>query len=236
MHLKETFQENCNTICQSVREEVPNIVCERILSTFEVNGAVPLTQEKVQGMIETLRDQIEKALQHQLSTLSAVSNGSRAAEEVSEDNQNSAVRESRQWSWGGRLHPVPENYTFPNGTLKHMWDLWFKGIPAQSIGPLRLVSKYDLTSKVDQMRLAKCSSAMQFLLSIAKTKGLVRDRGPLAYPSGIRCEETFVAVFTELIRLIPEKESRRTRRVGDILLTTVYEDIRKLRKASQKEN
>jgi hypothetical protein len=37
------------------------------------------------------------------------------------------------WSWGGRFHPVPEDFHFDSMTATALWELWHFGNPALKI-------------------------------------------------------------------------------------------------------
>lgn len=50
------------------------------------------------------------------------------------------------YTWNGALHPVPEEWHMPTGPIKSMFAVWFQGVYAEMIPPLRKINpKRDLT-------------------------------------------------------------------------------------------
>jgi hypothetical protein len=60
------------------------------------------------------------------------------------------------WSWGGRLHMVPQGWVYPSTNIKDTWNLWHFGHLADKIRPLRCLKKFDLvgTAQITLQRRA----------------------------------------------------------------------------------
>ena len=75
------------------------------------------------------------------------------------------------FTWGERLHPVPEDYALPNGGMLQAWQHWCLGDTAKQIAPLRQLKSHDFPTINARKRLCDFRHIM---LHIEKT---VRDRG-----------------------------------------------------------
>ena len=49
-----------------------------------------------------------------------------------------------QWTWGGRIHPVPEGWCLPKGNVSMLFNLWVNGNPAKHLRPYRFLKGWDL--------------------------------------------------------------------------------------------
>ena len=115
-------------------------------------------------MIQTMRDELLTAIRD---------NGGRGQAAVVVERGGAAVDDGstvqtngyKTWNWGGRFHPVPENFIFPKCSVKAFWDLyWQEGEPAQCIAPYRLLKPYDISSKASKGLLSKARKVVAFLL------------------------------------------------------------------------
>jgi hypothetical protein len=59
------------------------------------------------------------------------------------------------FQWGGRFHPVPENFIFPTCDLQKLWDLWYFGLPSENIQGLRKLKTFDLKTASQKTLLSK---------------------------------------------------------------------------------
>jgi hypothetical protein len=58
-----------------------------------------------------------------------------------------------QWTWGGRLHPVPQGWSLPKGNVSMLFNLWVKRNAAMGIQPYRFVKSWDLVPLEERSNL-----------------------------------------------------------------------------------
>ncbi|KDO30642.1 hypothetical protein SPRG_04543 [Saprolegnia parasitica CBS 223.65] len=71
------------------------------------------------------------------------------------------------FSWGGRSHPVPADFVLPPCTVHRLWCMWYEGIPASGIGPLRKLRSFDLTKLSDRSKLSKARKVIETVVLAA---------------------------------------------------------------------
>jgi hypothetical protein len=136
--------------------------------------------------------------------------------------------EPSRFSWGSRLHPVPEGFRFPKCDVLKMWELWFFGNPAHRIAPYKTFKTYDLL-KADHTLLSKAALVMTFLQSLCDDNLLPRDYNSCM----IQSRQIFGTAFLGLLSLAfpddTELEQDR-RRPGSLSYVTFYDIVLKIRR------
>ena len=79
----------------------------------------------------------------------------------------SAESRFQVWTWGGRLHMVPEGWSLPSSlNLKDTWHLWPFGHLTARISPVRGLRKYDLSSASQTVQWSKTNQTMQAIAQV----------------------------------------------------------------------
>jgi len=91
--------------------EVPKSVCEQILERIQVNGAVPITHAEISQIMSNLRDDIRNDIRSQINSSSTTNN--LQAQLDSSEPIDRREQQHQLWTWGGRLHMIPESFVFP---------------------------------------------------------------------------------------------------------------------------
>jgi hypothetical protein len=73
-------------------------------------------------------------------------------------------KQYRQWSWEGRLHPVPKDWVFPLAqlTCEQLWRRWFFGEADRHIAPYRHLRSFDVGRKMSSY-LAQAANVINAL-------------------------------------------------------------------------
>jgi hypothetical protein len=74
--------------------------------------------------------------------------------------------------WGGKLHRVPQDFQFADGTVAALWNLWWLGDLVNGYPPLRMLESSDMSSSNLKKRLSELKGLMQTLERTAKEKGV----------------------------------------------------------------
>lgn len=148
--------------CDGLPAEVTNVM----LSKFSINGAIPLTMDNMRDMLNAVVAQLRTEMRdlHAGDTTALPSLISPPAHSPFDT-----------WSWGGRLHPVPQGWILPSAiNVKDTWHLWHFGHRACRIGPLRGLKKFDLSSGAQVTLWSKTRQTMQAIAQVMVDMQLVR--------------------------------------------------------------
>lgn len=129
--LREEFGNRTIMLLAKV-EEIPEKVKESMLQNFQISGAVPITKDQVEALINELRADIRDMRSISVPAPTQCRNESEIAQEF------------QHYCWGGHFHPVPEGFRFPKCCVKQIWDLWWGGHIAMRIGPYSMIRSNDL--------------------------------------------------------------------------------------------
>jgi hypothetical protein len=197
---------------QELLGKLPNELTQEMLSHFQINGAVPITSQQFTTMIEQLETRLKERdaiLLRQVQTPQVTV------------NESPASGSNRLWTWGGGLHPVPEGFEFPTANLNTLWHLWFGGIPAQQIGPLKSLKCTDLKKK-DKSRLAKARQVIEKLVAQLPAA----NRTGLTSLTAASRDQLYEQAFRSFFEVICGGQSMASRNYGDHSYLTWYDKIR----------
>ena len=105
-------------------KRIPEAVTTGVLNQCEVNGAILLTEQRMNGIVSLLRVEI-RAMREEV----------RAPCPSNDAVPTMEQRPSHTWSWGGRLHMVPQDFRLPKVNTSTLWNLYWGGRAADRIGP-----------------------------------------------------------------------------------------------------
>lgn len=187
IELRQEVRHNNNELNTLVRTELPRQIAHNISSTFEINGAIALTTDNAKQVFTELINQpegpIHQLLEGQKTLMAARSNSSHSGtadptgcSAGTTDATSNSTRYSSLHLWAGseQFHQVPQHFQWPSDTPHTMWQLWFRGNPAQNIGPYKGINpRFDLPSKTCKCKQAKTARVISALINIAISSGLI---------------------------------------------------------------
>ena len=92
---------------------LPEALKQNMLQNFNINGTVPITHLQVVEMVEKLQSSIQTTIQAALlqnqNNLTNIAMPVDTSRTVLETTSSPYVT----WTWGSRIHPIPENFRFP---------------------------------------------------------------------------------------------------------------------------
>ena len=142
---------------------LPASVVNLLLSKCSINGAIPVTLDDLRGLLAKAVDDVRADVRRALPQAAAAPPSSSLSVQPGSDGR------FHMWAWGGKLHPVEQGWRLPATDIMATWRMWYFGIPAQHIGPLRTLKKCDLVRRSSGDGLADAGQAS--LLS--KTHGVM---------------------------------------------------------------
>lgn len=195
-----------------MEDTVPDAVVSKILSQLEVNGAVTVSRLDFERMFQEFRGEMAN---WRSSSAPAVQQPVVAA--------NSLLR-YETWTWGSRMHPVPESFHFPRCSVKVLWDLWYDGDTSLKIAPYKQFHCWDMPTNKDKQSLSKAKKIMNKLVDIANSMELIQTTSEISSMSVAERDELFSRVFTGLLGQA-ENATKTVR--DDIMYTTFYNVIQR---------
>lgn len=208
--------------------EVPSKLCNTLLEQFQVNGAIPITTTKMEQMLQTMREQL----------LSEMHN---VAHEGHNEQQHQPARMCAREQWFTWYHPrrgrffnVPPNFEFPRAlTMKPCWDLYLHGNRVFHIRPFHMLESDDMSTHSDRCRLSNMKVVCRFILKQHSAGTSDNDcnrtlkESELSRTGTENTDEIFAKAWPVVAAKISDNESRRIKIRGDLVMTTVYNLIRK---------
>ncbi|KDO23619.1 hypothetical protein SPRG_11066 [Saprolegnia parasitica CBS 223.65] len=154
-----------------------------------------------------------------------------AAESGSDPDLATSEPSVPTFSWDGRSHPVPADFVLPPCTVHRLWCMWYEGIPASGIGPLRKLRSFDLTKLSDRSKLSKARKVIETVVLAAghSHETSVASMAPKARASVFKLG--FRRTATKLKRRLVSRFEWGARRVNEMRYITFYDLVLKSKSA-----
>jgi len=218
--------------------ELPRSVTNNILSKVAINGAIPITHEDMDQMMGNILQEVKKMHSSIVNNSNTNNNN---------NNTNNTYEEPTdprfQWfSWGGKLHMVPEGYNIPKVTLKEMWNLWWFGNIQNKIQPLRRLQSDSIQVKSQKTQLSKTRKCMKEIAMEAVKMDEVKSIEDIPKLDRKRSYEVFDTAFTRLNKKMKHtfqlnsksdhnshivNNSQLSNRIGEVAIATFYDNLAK---------
>jgi hypothetical protein len=144
-------------------DHLPSKLSASLRSEFNIEGAVALSRNDMEQMMASLRQEI--------ISWRTVQQHEDAAEPPSTPASASAFE---TFTWGGRLHPVPQGFKFPvTLDVKTLWELWWYGDTSNGIRPYHHIKGFDLQGSSNLTAFCKAKKVLKRIESLARQNGCV---------------------------------------------------------------
>lgn len=222
-----------HNIIESV-ETIPAKSVEKMLTQIEVNGAVPVTMDK-----------IEKYLDERFDNLTTLLNSKHDCNGINSDDHQSTSASSdalinNRYRWGNKLvRYVPEGFRFLGSDTKSMFRLWYLGNQLLGIDPYRHLKNEewidDIALKIDRSNVYRTAKVMESMEAIADQ--LYSDNNYIINNINIdNCDAIFDKCFNELISKLYENDKGALKRVGSKSYATIARKIYESNPNKRKRN
>lgn len=201
--------------------QMPQQVAATILNKFTVKGAVPVTKDDFDQYFNKLVAEMKSFQANSL--MAKVVSGT-----VSESSSVYAM-----FTWGGKLHMVPANWTLPNNCVKDVWTLWFFGHKEDKIRPYRLLEPRDMQNQNQKSMLSKIRRVMAEIIKTGVAMHLVEAESDVFTMNRDKSSTFFDKAFTVLYEKV--KGSTVSNRWTEITVPTVYNMLEKYKKRNINE-
>ena len=122
--------------------------------------------------------------------------------------------------WGSGFHRVPEDFKFPQVTVKGLWMLWWEGNVAQKISPYRFLTSDDV-AKPERRKLSDIRCVAKYLV-----KKCTETRGVTLQEIATYDTQTLCDAFHEIADSMPRCDKKRTVRWSEWQYTTALREMR----------
>lgn len=192
--------------------QLPSLVAEKVLSQVHVEGAQQMTVDQMTALMRSL------LAEHSAANTAAVT----AASVTTASALTPAVPPGTYafFSWGGRLRPVPEEWSFPKGSVKTLCDLFVMGIPAIKVRPFRKILGRDLR-RSDQGKFYKAEYVFNHIVGTAVTLKLITSAAGMSTVTLAQWDTMFSAAFAHELSLFASPVTKP----GDISVITYYDKL-----------
>ena len=166
---------------------------------------------------------------HQIQGQLSAQLGARETSSSATDGQDidSTSPRFKSWTWGGRLHPVPQDFKLPRPPLKAFCLLWYHGDTRSGIQPLKTLQRFDV-SRPDWRQVSRCRSLIAEVERLARESALVPSGTSFEALSTPALGNAFDIGYASLIGNIYGTQVR-VARSGEISIGTLYNRWRKLK-------
>lgn len=175
-----------NQLCSIMLEtqNAPGKVATTILNQFSVNGAIPITADQVNSMLQMNSNQIVSRIREELVSMVEPNTDLNNNRQGNDNNNNESlyigpevadqtldeVIQSwyKSWNWGGRMHvPINKDFKMPRGNNLMMWNLWLFGDKSRGIRPFRLIKSMFFNIRNERTMFSKGGKVAKTLIDIA---------------------------------------------------------------------
>jgi hypothetical protein len=206
-------------------DELPRKVSRHVLDHVVVEGATPVNMDDITRLIHSEF----VAVRAQWATM----------QHSSTPTDSTTISEAETpidwgiWTWGGGIHPVPDDFEFPISNTKDLWEVWFFGNKSLNVKPYKYLLASDMKDIKNKQKLTRAKKVMKTMESTANNcPEYLPPRVKIGSLSSHQSDELFEHVYSKLLSSLHavRTEFEEERRIGQIAFTTIYNNIIKLSK------
>lgn len=227
--IKDTEKRDSN-LKRMLNEELPQAITDRLLKRVKVDGAVSITIDDFDKFANNINNVIK-------TTLLSFNNNSNNSNNSNSIIQQSNCNENLFFTWGNRIHPVPENFIFPRSLpMKPAFDIYYFGCKNPNYAPYCNLKTFDL-QKNDRQFLSKMKFVMEYLqekhlASIIDIKSMSEADAYLKFKAGYEATLDEISAFKNQIgNNMPVIQIEQLRKINELSYCTIYDDIKAMQKA-----
>lgn len=221
--------EEILTAFTDLKETLPKMLRTDLLENFEVNGALPLTQDDLSRQLDNIAARLEESIEKRLSAVRTIT-----APEAT-PSAGTPIATFTHWTWGGRvMQMVPEGFRMPECSVKDLWDLWHFGHVQNRIGPYKRLRAHNFVVKTDTCELSKARAVVNEIHAQCIELNLIptpHENKVGDYVSACTLVDSD-ALFTKAYESLSAKifKNVEKHRIGELRFNYVYNLVRKYHK------
>jgi hypothetical protein len=209
--------------------DLPAELTSVLLSKFSINGAIPVTMDDLKAVLKEAVAQMRTELRDALPS-SAPSTS--VPPSLIDPNLDPRFH---LWSWGNKMHMVPQDWLLPSIDTKAMWNLWHFGHVGSHIRPLRYLHETDLVDEKQCGLLSKVRGVMALIAEIMVEMGIVQSVEAVEKLSSGDSAEAFDRAVVRMMELAKAGSTLGKRRWTEMVVASMYAVVGPLRKKRAEE-
>ncbi len=182
-----------------------------------------LTRDGVQHIVDVQFAQLAVRFDSLAQQISAIGEPDEV-HQVPSRNDAATHSSSAEYSWQGRLHPVPETFVLPVGAVDHAFFHWAVGSKEPPYPPLHTLAPHDMPTINVRKRFSDYRKLMGLIERKAKEAGHWPKDGGQQWKERLSLAEARIAFdsVAEEFELASQTRTGRRRRVSQLAWNTVY--------------
>lgn len=231
-------------------QQLPERLKDSLLKNFQVNGALPITQEAFQLFTEKIHSEIRQLLRAREQKEEG--EGEWEGEKAAQQNQSGRIKWGT-WSWRKAsssqvtINPVPAHFLLPRTHISGLWLLWHFGNHSADydmpIRPYRLLNGGDLPQKDGSQQLCRLRSVMGVIEWLGRRMArwsmsphLPSQDTPVSALTKARALELFQDGYLELLEKIEPGTKSKGGRGAEREINTLYNFVRRHMTSQQQQS
>jgi hypothetical protein len=208
--------------------ELPSALVDVMLSKFSINGAIPVTMDNLEALLNDRFNQIKVDIRNALPPSPPTPT---SALHITDWNLDPRFH---LWTWGEKLRMVPQGWKLPSTDVKSTWNLWYFGHVHDKIRPLRHLKKADLAKGPQITQLSKANGAMKAIAQVMVDMKLAESIEEVTKLSAEESSAAFDRAIVELMERVKKDSTRGRGRWMEMSIPTLYDHICNLRQHNAK--
>lgn len=245
LRIDRNHEEMQSSITESTSEiktqlsGLPDILKDKILSNFSVEGVLPLTNEDLQRAFSAMAnsDSFKNVINACLDSRGLPTRGgpealpeSPAPPTASIPSSNESAEKYRIHSWPGKIckYVLPYEYKFPSLPAKAMYTLWYFGNDMELVPPLRILGVFyeSLRTKKNKVSFSRLKAFISAMDKCMEELNVTQDLENMGFA---QCDALFDQVFPTFLGKIYGNRSRHSNSsqvVLDTLINKYYKELK----------
>ena len=212
----------------SLYATLPSEVASILLNRCTIQGVIPVTLDEIKALLAQAVSQMNANMREALPDAARAPAPAAAVDSASDGDGY------RRWLWGGRFHPVPEGFRLTSTDVMSTWRLWHFGIPAEHVGPLRRLKKFDVVGPGQQTQWTKTNGVMHAITEQLVSVGVVESAEGIGRLSEDEATTAFTRAFAALMEQLKVGATRRRGRWMESSIATLYDRVLAWRTAQKR--
>jgi hypothetical protein len=168
----------------------------------------------MQKQYDALKQLVSGEVAKLTEALAAASSSSSSSSSSSISSTSNSI--DGQWfTWGGKMHMVPEKFQLPTVGVREWFNLWYFGNRSTKIGPYRFIKMEDFSEDAQNQacQLSKAKKIIHCIINVARIQGWLQpDETKIEVIEAARLNDIFTRSFAFFVEHLKAKSTNHAYR------------------------